>query len=133
MISSSGLSEKGGTTTYHVINSQVTTWSAMLPKILSSYPGKRQLKVVTFSEWLNLLGDSLESFTDSERNPALKLFDFYKDCAAAGKKPQMLDLEEAKKASKTLRHLNAVNGDWISRWMQQWHIEPGPARWLPMQ
>ena len=119
--------------TYHVVNPQSTTWSALVPKIMSCYSSQTGMKIVPFSEWLRLLERSIESSTNSEENPAIKLLDFYHHAANLGKELQVLDSTKAEKASKTLKRLGAVNGKWVSRWMQQWGIKSDSPMWLPIQ
>ena len=119
-----------GTQMYHVLNPKTTTWALLAPKILSFYPTasdnkKKQMNAVPFEEWIEFLGQSADGHLDPDRNPAVKLLDFYRGAAKVGKKGQrarMLESRKAEGASRTLRSVGAVNEGWVRNWMQQWGV-----------
>ena len=81
------------------------------------------MKAVPFDDWIETLSLSADGFVDPERNPAVKLLDFYRGAARVGKGPRMLTSHNAEKASKTLQCVGAVNEDWVGNWIQQWGIK----------
>lgn len=107
---------------YHVVNPSTTSWSTLAPEILASYPKGLDMKAVPFNEWIEALNQSADEFINPERNPAVKLIDFYRDAARVGKGTRMLTSNKAEKASKLLQHVGAVSQDWVRNWMEQWGI-----------
>ena len=110
---------------YHVVNPNTTSWSALVPWILSSYPHDVDMRTVQFDEWIEELSQSGEHFFDPERNPAAKLLDFYRGAARVSKGPRMLTSHRAEKASKMLQRIGAVNEEWVRIWMRQWDFGMG--------
>ncbi|KAI4255402.1 MAG: hypothetical protein L6R42_006757 [Xanthoria sp. 1 TBL-2021] len=121
LISSSRAAPKGdesGTLVYHVVNPNAASWSTPAPDILKLYPERQGLRAVQYDEWVEAL--SGEGFDDPERNPAVKLLDFYRQAAKASKRgPRMLPSHKAEAASRTLRRVRPVQQDWVKVWMQQ--------------
>lgn len=123
--------EKGsrhGTQMYHVVNPNTTTWALLAPKILSFYPKAFDMGTVPFEEWIELLNQSADESLDPERNPAVKLLDFYRNVAKVGKKGErarMLESQKAESASRTLQRVGVVDEGWVKNWMQQWGIADG--------
>ncbi|OTA64054.1 acetyl-CoA synthetase-like protein [Hypoxylon sp. EC38] len=113
---------------YHVVNPRTTSWSTNLAKdILATYPQDTHMRPVTFEEWGRILRDSANEMVstgtvDFERNPGIRLVDFYMDTVELNKGPRAFRSNEAVKASKTLREMPAVNRVWVKNWMMQWGI-----------
>jgi thioester reductase-like protein/acyl carrier protein len=101
------------------------------------------ISVVEFGEWLDRLesrataatmaagtassneGDGPSSLgADPERNPALKLLDFYRrlavDSAEGGQSSVKLSLEKTVRVSPTLAKLGPIQPEWMSSWIQDW-------------
>ncbi|KAI9745048.1 MAG: hypothetical protein M1818_001326 [Claussenomyces sp. TS43310] len=114
-----------GTLMYHVVNPNTTSWSTLVPCILASYPPGIDTKAVAFDEWIEVLSQSADDSIDPDRNPAVKLLDFYRGAARVGTGPRMLTSHKAERASATLQHVGRVNEDWVRNWMQQWGIKMG--------
>ncbi|TGO60158.1 hypothetical protein BOTNAR_0150g00100 [Botryotinia narcissicola] len=55
-----------------------------------------------------------------EKTPAVKLLDFYEYVLGDGKQSKVLETEETRKASKTLKHLEGVKREWIAKWISEW-------------
>lgn len=105
---------------YHLVNPSPTTYSALLPSILSSLPPTLQPALVPFNEWVKTLASS---DPNPDSNPATKLLDFFQGLAEmqkAGRKMVVLDTEETRKASRSLRGLGEVRGKWMEGWMEGW-------------
>ncbi|KAL8765546.1 MAG: hypothetical protein Q9209_007417 [Squamulea sp. 1 TL-2023] len=110
-----------GTLMYHVVNPNASSWSSLAPKILGLYPKATTMRAVRYDEWVKALGRSADESADPERNPAIRLLDFYNKAAKAGVKgARMLPSYKAEAASKLLRGVGAVKEDWVKLWMQQW-------------
>ena len=105
---------------YHVVNPDTTSWSALVPGILNCYPKDMDMRQVSFDQWIEALSQSTSDFIDPERNPAIKLLEFYRSAARVGKGSRMLSSHKAEKASETLQGVGAVCEDWVGNWMQQW-------------
>lgn len=83
------------------------------------------MRTVQFDEWTEELSQSGDHFVDPERNPAVKLLDFYRGAARVSKGPRVLTSHRAEKASKTLQRVGAVNEEWVRIWMRQWGFGMG--------
>ncbi len=83
------------------------------------------MRTVQFDEWTQALSQSAESFVEPERNPAVKLLDFYRGAARVGQEPRMLMSQRAEKASNLLQRVGSVNETWVRIWMQQWGFRVG--------
>lgn len=126
LISSSKRARNGdqsGTMVYHVVNPNASSWSTLAPDILRLYPKSTKMRAVQYDEWVEALGDSANEVADPERNPAIKLLDFYRNAAKMDRKgPRMLPSHNAEAASRTLRNVGPVQENWVAVWMRQWGI-----------
>ena len=77
------------------------------------------MRTVQFDEWTEALSQSADTLVDSEKNPAIKLFDFYRGAARVSKGSRVLTSHKAEKASKTLQRVGAVKEEWVMIWMRQ--------------
>ena len=113
---------------YHVVNPQATSWRAdFAAEVLDAYPGNL-VKAVSFEEWVERLMASAEEAEndgniDIERNPAIRLVDFYSAAIGAKKTQRILPAIASTEASKTLRELGPVNRNWLENWMVQWNLK----------
>lgn len=108
----------GTTRVYHAVNPHHTTYSTLLPTILSHLPP--EIKPISLNEWVQKLGSSEQ---DLERNPAFKLLEFFRGLAEMennGVSMVVLDTERTTKKSATLREFGAIKGIWMDNWMKQW-------------
>ena len=87
------------------------------------------MRAVPFEEWVELLARSADADEpcDPDRNPAVKLVDFYRHAARPGRKEEAsmartLDSSQAERASRTLKRVGAVDAAWIAAWMEQWGV-----------
>lgn len=108
---------------YHVVNPNATSWTSLVPSILGLCTKGMEMNTVPFEEWTEVLSQSAEEVIDAERNPAVKLLDFYRAAAKAGKGSRMLTSLKAEEASRTLQDVEAVNQEWVRNWMTQWARE----------
>ena len=108
---------------FHTVNPHATTYQTLLPSILEMLPSKT--KAVPLAEWVDALEQSDRNL---ERNPALKLIDFYRGMVSMEKQGHVmvsLATTNAQERSRTLRDMQAVSPEWMSGWMRQWGFGHG--------
>ncbi|CEN61371.1 hypothetical protein ASPCAL08025 [Aspergillus calidoustus] len=135
----------GDVSIFHPLNPHGTTWSSLLPPIISVLesqlrPGshhdqsqrKRAIEVVPPAEWLSRLrAAARQSLSTSDggenlpvsRNPALRLLEFFSqrlDGVNAGPETKVWETGNAKRVSKALRGVQAIDGELMGRWVEQW-------------
>ena len=106
-------------TVYHAVNPRATPWSKLLPAILASFHDKPP-ELVTLCEWVTALGESAAKHEDLDRNPAIKLLDFFEQLASAEEDMVRFETMNTVRVSATLKNLEAVKVEWMERWMRQW-------------
>lgn len=121
------------TRVYHAVNPHQTTYSALLPAILSHLPPTT--KPIPLTDWVLKLETSTSasaSASDPEhtlkQNPALKLLDFFAGLAGmdkGGRSMVVLDTASTAGKSGTLRGVRAVGGEEVGRWMGGWGFGRG--------
>ena len=117
-----------GTRMYHVVNPQAASWSAdFAAEVLKAYP-RSLVQPLSFEDWVERLKASAEEAEndediDIERNPAIRLVDFYSDAIGANKGQRNLTANASAEASKTLRELGPLSRDWLDKWMVQWSLK----------
>ena len=111
---------------YHAVNPQTTTWAELAPAVQQFYGKDRIARLVSFAEWVDLLEKS-QADTDGsgnlDRNPAVKILDFYRGVAAAheaGRSPIVFDVDRAKARSPAIRTARAVTPELMLHWCKQW-------------
>lgn len=107
---------------YHVLNPQATSWEEILPAVTSGLGP--DVSVVDWSVWLKALEES-EQKEDVDSNPGVKLLDFYRASDKAGSMGlnlPVLETEETRAASETLREMGPVRQEWMAEWMKQWNF-----------
>ena len=91
------------------------------------------MRGVGFEEWIDALAATAESRNvEAEKNPAVKLLEFYRRAAEEGrdegkKMARCLDTAKAEEGSVTLRALRTEGSveEWMGRWMGQWGLTEG--------
>ena len=110
-----------GGETYHAVNPSTTTWAALLPHVLAALGPT--VHAIPFSEWVKRLRASAETATskgDLAINPAIKLMGFYEGLLSGESSLASFETRETEKASRTLRDLGPVQGEWMAKWVEQW-------------
>ncbi|KAL7626082.1 hypothetical protein AAE478_002852 [Parahypoxylon ruwenzoriense] len=122
------------TQTFHVVNPASTSWSkdvaAALGAAYPTTPGAPVVRSVPFEQWVDALRASADeaertgSF-EVDRNPAIRLVDFYANASALGAEsgPRYLPSARSERASATLRGLGPLGKDWLENWMIQWGVK----------
>ena len=114
------LPQKESARVYHAVNPRTCGWKTLLSPIRDRL-GAEEVKIVPFGEWVEALRKSAsETFEkqDFDRNPAIKLLDFFEGLPRA--KMPRLDTVETRKRSRVLREMRAVEAGDMERWMRQW-------------
>lgn len=114
------LPQKESARVYHAVNPRNCGWEMLLPTIRDLL-GADKVKIVPFGEWVEALRNSAsETFEkqDFEKNPAIKLLDFFEGLPRA--KMPRLSTVETQKRSRVLREMRAVETKDMERWMRQW-------------
>ena len=121
-----------------VLSASLGSGSDGTDKVRDDEEGGVQISVVEFREWLQRLENSATTggpapseqddkspslATDLDRNPALRLLDFYhrliRDGAEDGPSAR-LSLEKTVLVSKSLAKLGPIRPEWMSGWVQDW-------------
>ncbi|KAJ3569482.1 hypothetical protein NPX13_g6068 [Xylaria arbuscula] len=117
-------SSGSGAIVFNIRNPHTTTWKSLIPAIQEKAQSN-DMVVVSPLAWLAKLQASQETSleVDDERNPAIKLIDFYRDQLWApmpegitSVQPPMV-INRAVSASFTLRDMGPVNHEWMSKWV----------------
>lgn len=105
---------------YHAVNPKTCGWESLLHTVRSML-GAEKVRIVPFGEWVQALRKSApDTFKkqDFEKNPAIKLLDFFEGLPKA--KVPRLSTVETQKRSRVLREMRAVEAQDMERWMRQW-------------
>lgn len=120
VLNSSEDSNASGAKVYHLANSKHTDWSTLLPAIAKGLGAG--IKVVPLADWVKALHESEDKTEDADKNPAVKLLDFFNDLARSGASEVALQTKNALEASKTLAELGPVQESWVENWLKQWNF-----------
>lgn len=123
--------EAGAARVFTLRNPRTTSWESLLPTIVKGIkaPGGSDLGpvVVTPPEWLARLSDAEQQATGDNTgssNPALRLLEFYRNSLWGGssglQRSQLMAIDASLARSETLRDLQAVNPDWMRKWVGEW-------------
>ncbi|KAH9885216.1 hypothetical protein F4778DRAFT_761532 [Xylariomycetidae sp. FL2044] len=105
-------------TLYNAVNPIKTAWEDLLPVIKSVAPA-----VMPLEEWLEKLENSAKKGTHIiERNPALKLVDFYRESMLGKKRDMVVVIENLLKASCTARLMGPITANNMARWIKAWDL-----------
>ena len=102
---------------YHVANPHAISWSNIVPWVV----GNMRLRARSFWVWVEKRGSCHEPLEDVDKNPAIKLIDFYR-AADRTRAPRRMMTWKAAHASKTLREIGPVNEQWMHEWLDQWRL-----------
>ncbi|KAJ0107296.1 hypothetical protein J7T55_015761 [Diaporthe amygdali] len=100
---------------FHIVNQDVISWSDhLMPGVANLYAQEStNVKLVPFDKWVEVLKRSADaSSLDVERNPAIRLLDFYLGVSGTDKVPRALASERARQVSKTLRNVGPSRKTW---------------------
>lgn len=123
--------EAGGARVFNLRNPCTTTWESLLPTIVESIKTSTasdlESVVVTPSEWLARLSETeRKTIGDGSKlsNPAIRLLEFYRDSlwgtSNGLQRSQLMAINGSMAKSRTLRGMQAVNADWMRKWVGEW-------------
>ena len=111
---------------YHAVNPRTTTWATLLPTIkITLSTSTQEIEIVPLGTWITALRSSAGPEPTKEfleRNPALKLLEFYESLMPNRTElPHVrLDTEKTVAACSSMGKLEAVRPEWMRDWMRQW-------------
>lgn len=105
------------TQVFHLVNPSETYWSRLLPAVRSCLG--ESVPVVPLVEWVQKLRETISCTKDIERNPAIKLIDFFSARVQSNASP-IMETKLSMQYSQTLRQLDKISPDQIRLWMEQW-------------
>lgn len=108
---------KGTLPVYHVANPHAISWGNIVPWAADTL----RLQLVSFEDWLSKLEGCDEPLEDVDKNPAVKLVEFYREAGKVSATRRMMTWKTAQ-ASKTLREMVPVNQRWLTAWSKQWGL-----------
>ncbi|KAL3420250.1 L-aminoadipate-semialdehyde dehydrogenase (nonribosomal peptide synthetase) [Phlyctema vagabunda] len=104
---------------FHTVNPSTVPWSALLPTI-TSHLGPT-VAVTGWKDWLAALEQSASNGDDVEKNPGIKLLDFYRGLEhATGADAPVYQTANTVRYSRTLEALGPVQPEWFTEWLTQW-------------
>ncbi|KAF0318408.1 Non-canonical non-ribosomal peptide synthetase [Colletotrichum sp. SAR11_59] len=104
---------------FHGVNPRTVEWEKLAEAVKSFY-GDRIKRVVSFKEWVKALEESASSTDDVDKNPGVKLLDFYQGLAYSGGKGVDFSMERTVKHSKAMKEMQAVTPELMQNWCRQW-------------
>ncbi|WYZ39099.1 hypothetical protein EsH8_III_001013 [Colletotrichum jinshuiense] len=104
---------------FHGVNPRTVPWEELAGAVKSFY-GDRIKKVVPFGEWLRALEDSASSTDDMDKNPGIKLLDFYRGLSLGGEHGVEFAMDRTMRSSKTMKEMQAVTPALMQNWCRQW-------------
>jgi hypothetical protein len=117
------------TKVWHVVNPSTTTWSTLLPSMLSYLMASNhnEIETVGFIESVDALEEGSKDAREEDlsKNPAAKLITFFDDLRDKARRfpnarSATLDTKVTQMGSKTLRDLRPVTGECVELWGRQW-------------
>ncbi|KAJ0161032.1 Carboxylic acid reductase, partial [Colletotrichum tanaceti] len=105
---------------FHGVNPRTVPWADLAAAVKSYYGDHVIRDVVPFGEWVRRLEESAGATDDMDRNPGVKLLDFYRGLAEAAGHGVELSMERTVKSSRTMREMQAVTPELMQNWCRQW-------------
>ncbi|KAF6798187.1 male sterility protein [Colletotrichum sojae] len=110
-------------------NPSSTSWDKLVPAIRQYYGQHRLPELISMKEWVDRL-EASRSTSEANRNPGLKLLDFYKGTASRSEE-QAAKSHETKRTvaySPALRSVGPITPELMVHWCQQWQFESPTPR-----
>ena len=108
---------------HHLVNPNLGSWSTLVPAVTEylshTSHNSQTLEVVSFDNWVKALKESSEQAGDLERNPGIKLLEFFESMSQGGLGSH-LETKDTVKGSETMRGLKRVGREWMEIWLKQW-------------
>lgn len=121
---------------YHPVNLNPKAWHDLLPLVVEAVQKSfvKTLRTIPLSEWVLLVRQDMELATRGDgvvdekklyshlqKNPAAKLLQFFEDLMT--QTPEcVLDTKKTAEASEKLRGIQAIQSEWIHKWVKEWSV-----------
>ncbi|KAK7436459.1 hypothetical protein CaCOL14_003810 [Colletotrichum acutatum] len=105
---------------FHGVNPRTVPWETLAEAVMEFYGDGVIKKLVSFKEWVELLENSTATTDDVDKNPGIKLLDFYQDLAMGEGQGVEFSMERTTKSSKTMKEMHAVTPELMQNWCRQW-------------
>ncbi|KZL86090.1 male sterility protein [Colletotrichum incanum] len=118
---------------FHGCNPSITSFDKLAPSIQQYYGKHRLPELISFKEWVSRLEasrGSKEAF-GTNRNPGLKLVDFYRGAASledAVPKRKIHETKRTTSCSPSLRSVGPITPELMIHWCKQWKFESPSGR-----
>ncbi|TIC99604.1 Non-canonical non-ribosomal peptide synthetase FUB8 [Colletotrichum higginsianum] len=118
---------------FHGSNPSVTLFDRLAPSIQRYYGKDRLPELISFKDWVDRLEASRTSAgaLGADRNPGLKLVDFYRGAASSGEDLPRTRTHETRRTvscSPSLRSVRPITPELMVHWCKQWNFEGAPQR-----
>ncbi|OLN85756.1 Iterative polyketide synthase CazM 8 [Colletotrichum chlorophyti] len=104
---------------FHGVNPRTVPWEKLAEAVKAFY-GDRVKQLVPFKEWVKALEESAASTDDMDKNPGVKLLDFYQGLSLGEGHGVEFSMERTVKSSKTMKEMRAVTPELMQNWCRQW-------------
>lgn len=105
---------------FHGVNPRTVPWENLAEAVRDFYGDGVIKKLVSFKEWVELLENSTATTDDVDKNPGIKLLDFYQGLAMGEGQGVEFSMERTTKSSKTMKEMQAVTPELMQNWCRQW-------------
>ncbi|TQN70617.1 Non-canonical non-ribosomal peptide synthetase FUB8, partial [Colletotrichum shisoi] len=120
---------------FHGSNPSVAFFDQLAPSIQRYYGKDRLPELIGFKDWVDRLEASSRTSAgalgEADRNPGLKLVDFYRGAASAGEDLPRTMTHETRRTvscSPSLRSVQPITPELMVHWCKQWNFEGAPQR-----
>ncbi|KAI1074775.1 hypothetical protein F5B20DRAFT_573887 [Whalleya microplaca] len=109
---------------FHGVNPATTSWRELAPAIQDYYGKDRIPQLVSFQDWVSKLEKSQTNDAQAlEKNPGLKLLDFYRELSAANSRESIVfGMNRAQEQSLAMRSATAITPELMNHWCKQWEF-----------
>ncbi|EHA49107.1 L-aminoadipate-semialdehyde dehydrogenase [Pyricularia oryzae 70-15] len=104
---------------FHGVNPRSSKWSELVPHVHDFY-GDRIKEIVPIEKWVELLEKSASDTKNIEKNPGVKLLDFYQGLLHS--RNIKFDMRRTCELSPTMASLEAVTPELMKNWCRQWEF-----------
>jgi len=130
--------ESGKVSVNHIVHPTPKPWAQLLPVIQdtlassSKHASATPVSLIPYPEWVALLkqktqeaekDSQLDHAALAQRNPAMKLLDFYEGLLDEGGDQTLgikLDMDKTMGESDKLRALEPLKDEWVAGWVKEW-------------
>ncbi|KAI6351823.1 hypothetical protein MCOR25_009733 [Pyricularia grisea] len=104
---------------FHGVNPRSSKWSELAPHVRDFYAGRIK-EIVPIEKWVELLEQSASDTKNIEKNPAVKLLDFYQGLLQSHR--LNFDMKRTCELSPTMANLEPVTPELMKNWCRQWEF-----------